>query len=85
MNSFPLLEFEFFNEKIKWYPFDYLVKPKGYDDYYCIGIKTLEKVTLGSLFMKNYLVQFDVENQNISFQRKNCSNDPFYKQYFENS
>lgn len=56
MKSFPLLEFEFFNEKIKWHPFDYLVQPKGYDDYYCIGIKTLNKVTLGSLFMKNYLV-----------------------------
>lgn len=30
MKSFPLIEFQFYENTIKWYPFDYMVRPLGY-------------------------------------------------------
>ena len=35
--------------------------------------------------MKNYHVEFDLEDQNISFQKHNCGNDPEFVSYYSNS
>lgn len=85
--SFPHVYLIFYpNAYIPIYPRDYFFLENGRQ---CFGFDYLEgKLILGGVFLRNYDVQFDRENQVVKIVRSNCSSDPnvnFEKFYLKHS
>lgn len=81
--SFPhiMLEFEP-NASIPLYPRDYFFLENGLQ---CMGFSYLEgRIILGGLFMRNFDVQFDRENQILRMVRSDCGKvpDPNFKAFY---
>jgi hypothetical protein len=72
-STFPPIVFVFNdNIEITWHPREYFY----FDDdqvSYCIGIQPLKDLILGSIFMKNYDIQFDLTNQKVGFTNADCN------------
>lgn len=79
LRTFPLMTF-YFNGNIPyyWYPQDYMVQPLDSNVHYCVGVKSLNHVILGALFMRNYDIYFERTAKAIGFRRANCGSDPFF-------
>ena len=72
--SFPIVTFKFGdNVSLDLHPRDYFFIE---NDRQCFGFDYLKtKMILGSIFMRNFDVQFDRQNSKIRIARANCSGD----------
>lgn len=70
ITTFPNVVFTF-NDKIdyNWNPKDYMIETQN---YLCVGVKSLHKIILGAVFMRNYDITFDISKSEISFVRADC-------------
>ncbi|CAD8180450.1 unnamed protein product [Paramecium pentaurelia] len=79
ISFFPTYQFVMDNNFIlDWTPKDYLTKSINQDDAYCLPVQEYygnRKVFLGQVWMRNWDIGFDKENQTLTFVRSNCSSD----------
>lgn len=71
-STFPVISFYFSYEKYEWYPEYYLQNPLNSDTTYCVKVLSLDRVILGSVFMRDYDIEFDQSNKRLRFIRSNC-------------
>lgn len=76
LESFPHIYFSFYPDAvITLYPRDYVYNDSGED--YHLGFDRLDsRIILGGVFMRNYDIQFNRQNQTVSIVRSECSKGP---------
>ncbi|CAD8171131.1 unnamed protein product [Paramecium pentaurelia] len=79
ISFFPTYQFIMDNNFIfDWTPKDYLTKSMEQHDAYCLPVAEYSgnvRMILGQVWMRNWDIGFDKENQTLTFVRSNCSSD----------
>lgn len=76
--QFPTFDFYMENNfTFAWSPLDYLTKDLNYDRYFCLPVFAYDaqplRFILGQVWMRNWDILFDKEQEMLTFIRSNCS------------